>query len=70
VVSLPCSQSLPFVQLNYCNFIASVLLQVYVIDLDTALSAIPKLKSKNAAVRIVCYFSAGSWEDYRCVWLL
>lgn len=39
--------------------------QVYAIDFDTAKTAIPVLKKKNPAARVICYFSAGSWEDYR-----
>ncbi|PSC75895.1 B Chain Kynurenine Aminotransferase Ii Inhibitor [Micractinium conductrix] len=45
------------------TYVAGV--QVYAIDFDTAETAIPALRQRNAAARFVCYFSAGSWEEYR-----
>ncbi|PRW51171.1 endo alpha-1,4 polygalactosaminidase [Chlorella sorokiniana] len=39
--------------------------QVYAIDIDLAKDAIAALKKKDRKIRVVCYFSAGSWEDYR-----
>lgn len=39
--------------------------QVYAIDFDTARDAIPVLRKKVPGVRVICYFSAGSWEKYR-----
>jgi len=39
--------------------------QVYAIDVDSAADNIPKLRKKNAAVKVICYFSAGSWEEFR-----
>jgi hypothetical protein len=50
--------------------------QVYAIDIDTARTAFPALRkrarqqagaSSNATVRVICYFSAGSWEEFRWV---
>ena len=50
--------------------------QVYTIDIDTARTAIPALRKRarqqagaasNATVRVICYFSAGSWEEFRWV---
>lgn len=38
----------------------------YAVDIDLAKDAIKALKAKNSAIKVVCYFSAGSWEDYRC----
>ena len=38
----------------------------YAVDIDQAKDAIKALKAKNSAIKVVCYFSAGSWEDYRC----
>jgi hypothetical protein len=52
--------------------------QVYTIDIDTARTAIPALRKRarqqagaasNATVRVICYFSAGSWEEFRWVLL-
>jgi hypothetical protein len=45
------------------------MLQVYAIDIDTACSQIPKLKGKNRAIKVICYFSAGSFEIGRWAWL-
>ena len=48
----------------------------YAVDIDLAKEVIAKLKAKNSAIKVVCYFSAGSWEDYRwvggweCGWVL
>ncbi|KAI7842468.1 hypothetical protein COHA_003822 [Chlorella ohadii] len=39
--------------------------QVYAVDIDLAKDVIPRLKAKSSAIKVVCYFSAGSWEDYR-----
>ena len=38
----------------------------YAVDIDLAKDVIPRLKAKSSAIKVVCYFSAGSWEDYRC----
>lgn len=39
--------------------------QVYAIDFDTAETAIPALRARDRNARFICYFSAGSWEDFR-----
>ena len=38
---------------------------LYVIDLDTARDEIPRLKSLNKDARVVCYWSAGTYEAAR-----
>ena len=38
---------------------------LYVIDIDTARDFIPYVKKKNPVARVVCYFSAGTFESYR-----
>ncbi|KAL4440654.1 hypothetical protein ABPG77_000363 [Micractinium sp. CCAP 211/92] len=38
---------------------------VYAIDFDTARDAIPALRKKVPGAKVICYFSAGSWEKYR-----
>lgn len=42
--------------------------EVYAIDLDTARNAIAALQRDAPGVKIVCYFSAGSWEGARDYW--
>ena len=38
---------------------------LYIIDLDTARTAIPILRARVKDVKVICYFSAGSFEDFR-----
>lgn len=38
---------------------------LYVIDIDTARDFIPYIKKKDPAAKVVCYFSAGTFEAYR-----
>lgn len=38
---------------------------LYIIDIDTAREFIPFLRKKNPNGRVICYFSAGSFEAYR-----
>ena len=38
---------------------------LYIIDMDTARTALPKLKAAQPSARVICYFSAGSYERYR-----
>lgn len=40
-------------------------MQVYAIDFDTAAQAIKRLRGRDPSVKVICYFSAGSWENYR-----
>lgn len=39
--------------------------QVYAVDLDEAAGAGPRLRAAVPGARIICYFSAGSWERDR-----
>ena len=39
--------------------------QMYIIDLDTARTQLKALKSRSPSAKIICYFSAGSYEDFR-----
>ncbi|KAL4424223.1 hypothetical protein ABPG75_001524 [Micractinium tetrahymenae] len=39
--------------------------QAYIIDFDTAFTQIAAVRSAVPGVKVVCYFSAGVYEDYR-----
>jgi endo-alpha-1,4-polygalactosaminidase (GH114 family) len=39
--------------------------QLYIIDLDTARTQLKALKTRSPSAKIICYFSAGSFEDFR-----
>ena len=38
---------------------------LYIIDLDTARTEIPRLKGLDSDIKVVCYWSAGTWEASR-----
>lgn len=39
--------------------------QLYIIDLDTARTQIKTLKTRSPTAKVICYFSAGSYEAFR-----
>ena len=43
----------------------SLAVNLYVIDLDTAREEVPRLKKLDKRIKVVCYWSAGTYEAYR-----